>query len=120
MGTTLDAIVERFYEEKQHTPDWRSPAIWEDVARWEFNKSYDLMIALREHPKCHVGWPADACHLAKRLEKEDVYRAYWFVATDLPRPFEVGSPFEASERYRAMVVGLSELDGPARVIFLEC
>jgi hypothetical protein len=121
MGTTLDAIVERFYEEKQHTPDWRSPAHWDDVARWEFNKDYPLMRALREHAKCHEGWPAHGSLETQRLEQEDVFRAYWFVATELPTSFQLdGEPFNPNERYRAMVAGLSEFKGPVRVIFLEC
>jgi hypothetical protein len=122
MGTTLDAIVERFYEAQQLTPTYRSPDSWEAVCQWEFNKDYSLMLALGRHAQCHEGWPVDAGHEARRLQEQDIYhRAYWFAALDLPTSFESdGETFEPNERYRAMVAGLTEFKGPVRVIFLEC
>lgn len=104
MGTTLHAVVEAWYEASDS---------WDDVAQWEFNKDYTLMIALRNHPKCHEDWPKDMTTTAEELIEEcyaDTGR-HWFHSNELP---EVS---EASDRYQAMRRGFEVMDRPVRVLF---
>lgn len=112
MGTTLHALVEVL---EPAVPEYDLAEQWTDVSRWDFGKSYSLMMGLHDAGIAQE-WPPDPSVEAEELREECIADTghMWCERELLPDLELDGWELEAYVSLRSSLVPFTR---PVRVLF---